>query len=173
MINNLPAYDKCRVDTARIFSVIFKHSWWHSILLHFLGDSGSPKYLMGKLPSENPVMFNNFSFVEASTPSHEQIRLFNVCHQPSTVWEVWHRLHQNICTEEIFPLQKIIKSSAKMRLFILSLLHIGWNLKFGNKAILFNTLDKYSTMTNKRGDIDHPVVVLFFLQNTHDYHHLL
>lgn len=123
--------------------------WW---IDNFFLFKGNPKYLKISRPSSNSVIFYISALTFSSTLPKYTLYLEGLMFM-LVEFEKSFNTFIEILTYLLSPLEKICKSSAKLRLTICNFLHFKWKFKFGTSFNFYKVLLRYSmTITNNNRD---------------------
>ena len=139
----LPTNEIFLVDHCLIFPIILSARIWHSILLSLLAVIGTPRYLIGKVPSLYPISSRCCCWNRGLQPPQTSYDLSGLAWRSITWWKV-SRAFLMICRVGKWALLKKSTSLANIKWFSFNCLHVGWYLKCGWSPAAFISLVKYS-----------------------------
>ena len=139
----VPAKEIFLVLHSLILATILSTRALHSSLLYLLAVSGTPKYLIGKVPSWNPVISKHCYCKGRERPPKTIWDFSWLACEPALLWKIF-KLLLIIWRVRGWALQKIITSSANIRWFSFKALHEGWKPNCGWVPASIINLVKYS-----------------------------
>lgn len=117
--------------------------------LSLVDTKGTPRYLIGRVPSLHPNKLANCGFRSSSTPHKNTLLLVTLGTRPDRSSNM-DSTSFTALTDFISPLQNTIRSSAKHTCDNLIFSHLQWYLKPGKAALLLIRPENTSMANTKR-----------------------